>query len=148
MTCVTAIEQRNAERDVWGWKYPHAAHYLPALSGVIRNPYYVVVYRDPVAAALSQLRRDAEARRRTSRMALHESNNIVNANTGFVLATGRPSMLVSYERASSDPGALIAEVAEFLGVPKPGEELTARIIDYVSPGQYKGFSEHFGEITA
>jgi hypothetical protein len=143
-----AIEERNAERDVWGWKYPAAGSYLPELSNTLRNPYFIVVYRDPVAAALSQARRDRQFNRRSSRLAVHESaaNNAVN--TGLVLASDRPSLLVSNEQAASDPGNLVDDVAAVLGQEPPTGDLRRRILEYISPGRYKSFEEFFGTDSA
>lgn len=137
------IETRNAELDVWGWKFPAAAGYLPEVAPAIRNAYFIVVYRDAVAAALSQADKDRPSRRRSPRMALHESNANANTNTGFVLASGRPCLLVSHEKAVGKTGALINEVAGFLGVPQPEGEFRDRILDYLRPGQYKAFDAYF-----
>lgn len=140
-----AIETRNAEQDVWGWKFPAAGNYLPELSNSLRNPYFIVVYRDPVAAALSQARRDRQFNRRTTRLALHESaaNNAVN--TGLALATDRPCLLVSNERAMADPEGVIDDVAAFLGQEPPTGALRSNILAYIKPGQYKSFDEFFGD---
>jgi hypothetical protein len=140
-----AIETRNGEHDVWGWKFPAAGNYIPELSNSLRNPYLLVVYRDPVAAALSQARRDRKFNRRSTRLALHESaaNNAVN--TGLALATDRPCLLVSNERAVAEPEGLIDDVAAFLGQEPPTGTLREAILAYVRPGQYKSFDEFFGD---
>jgi hypothetical protein len=138
-----AVEERNAETDVWGWKYPAAGRYLTELSRSLRNPYYIAVYRDPVAAAQSQVRRDKEAKRRTNRLALHESASSIAINTGFLLATERPALLISNERAMEDQEGLIDDMAAFLGVSSPTDPLRSSILDYIKPGQYKAFDEFF-----
>lgn len=138
-----AIERRDAARDVWGWKFPAAANYLPAIISSIRNPYFIVVYRDPVAAALSQANKDQRARQRTPRIALHECNSNANMNTGFILATDRPCLLVSHERALGDTGVLIDELADFLSLERPGDSVRSRMLDYLAPGHYKSFSDFF-----
>lgn len=140
-----AIETRNAERDVWGWKFPAAGNYIPELSNSLRNPYLVVVYRDPVAAALSQARRDRKFNRRSSRLALHESASNNAVNTGLALATDRPCLLVSNERAIADPEGLVDDVAAFLGQQPPTGTLRERVLAYITPGQYKSFDDFFGE---
>lgn len=139
----TTIASRNAEHDVWGWKYPTAVNYLPALVKSIRNPFFVVVYRDPVATALSRTQWDGEFLRRPPRMALHEANALSNANTSFALASGRPCLLVSTEKAERHPRQLIDELADFLFVPRPDDELRKRILAYIEPGSYKPFEEYF-----
>jgi hypothetical protein len=137
------VEERNASADVWGWKHPAAGRYLTELSRSLRNPYYIVVYRDPVASAQSQIKRDKESKRRTTRLALHESTSSVTVNTGFVLATERPSLLVSYERAIADQNGLIDDIAAFLGVDPPTDPLRSSILDYIKPGQYKAYDDFF-----
>ena len=139
-----AITRRNTERDVWGWKFPAAGSYLPVLVKSIRNPFFIVVFRDPVAAAMSQLRKDRDVSRRSPRVSLHESNANANTNTGFAMATTRPCLMVSFEKAKDKPHALIDELADFLFVEHPDDELRSRILDYSSPGQYKTFDDFFG----
>ncbi|MPY84115.1 MAG: hypothetical protein GEV00_12520 [Actinophytocola sp.] len=137
------IAERNAEHDVWGWKYPTAVNYLPALMKAIRNPFFVVVYRDAVATALSRGQWDGEFLRRSPRMALHEASTLTNTNTSFALATGRPCLLVSNEKAERFRYELIDELADFLCFPRPDEELRERILAYIEPGSYKPFEEYF-----
>jgi len=139
----TVIAARNETQDVWGWKYPPAVSYLPVLVKAIRNPYFVVVYRDVVATALSRHQWDGKFLRRSVRMSLHEANATTNANTSFALATGRPCLLVSNEKASRDTDALIDEIADFLNVETPPDDLRVQIREYVRPGSYKAFADFF-----
>jgi len=137
------IARRNQEYDVWGWKYPTAASYLPVLSKSIRNAFFIVVYRDVVATALSRAQWDGEFIRRNGRMSLHETNAMINANTGFALATRRPVLLVSNEKASQHTSELIDELADFLYVDRPEDDLRKRILAYTEPGRYKNFDDYF-----
>ncbi|MGI8577073.1 MAG: hypothetical protein ACR2KG_03970 [Nocardioidaceae bacterium] len=137
------VDQRNAEMDVWGWKYPTAVTYLPVLSRTIRNPYFIIVYRDTVATALSRLQWDGEFIRRAPRMSLHETSSMASANTSFALATGRPCLLVSNEKGQVDSSSLIDELADFLCVTRPEDDMRNRILEYIEPGRYKKFDEYF-----
>jgi hypothetical protein len=138
-----AVEERNSESDVWGWKFPAAGSYLLDLANGLRNPYFIIIYRDPVAAALSQARRDRKFNQRTSRLSLHESAANVTVNTGLVLAADRPSLLVSNERAMADSDGFIDDMAAFLGAEPPTGERREKIRAYIAPGQYKSFDEFF-----
>jgi hypothetical protein len=137
------VARRNQEYDVWGWKYPTASTYLPVLSKSIRNAFFIVVYRDVVATALSRAQWDGEFIRRNGRMSLHETNAMINANTGFALATRRPVLLISNEKAAQHTSDLIDELADFLYVDRPDDDLRARIIAYTEPGRYKNFDDYF-----
>jgi hypothetical protein len=140
-----AVEERDSKADVWGWKYPEAGRYIAELSRSLRNPYYIAVYRDPVAAAQSAVKRDKEVKRRTNRLAIHESASSIALNTGFLLATERPALLVSNERARDDQGGLIDDIAAFLGVDPPSDPLRTKILEYIKPGQYKAFHNFFDQ---
>lgn len=142
------IEERNAAHQVWGFKYPNAGNYLPTLIRSLRNPYFVVVFRDPVATALSRARWDGDLIRRSPRMALHEASANSNANLSFALASLRPTMLVSTERVEKHASELVDEVADFMGVPRADEVYRDRILAYLEPGSYKKFEDHFPERAA
>lgn len=137
------IARRNETHDVWGWKHPPAVSYLPALVRSIRNPYFIIVFRDMVATTLSRHQWDGQFLRRSVRMALHEANVTSNANASFALATGRPCLLVSNEKLDRYPVDLVDEMADFLHVLRPEGEHRQRILEYIQPGSYKSFDEFF-----
>lgn len=142
------IERRDEQHDVWGFKYPSAVSYLPTLIKSLRNPFFVVIFRDPVATAMSRARWDGEMLRRGPRMALHEASVNSNANLSFALAANRPTLLISTERVDGRQPAVIDEVAEFLGQPAPDEDLRGRLLEYLAPGSYKKFEDFFPERVA
>src|SRR5437763_817811 len=43
------IAERNEVNDIWGWKYPRAAGYLPHIARETRNLRLIAVWRDAVA---------------------------------------------------------------------------------------------------
>lgn len=141
----TTIQQRNEQHDIWGFKYPKAVMYMPQVVESLRNPYFIVVYRDPVATALSHLGWTGSKNRKPAHLAVHEANSFTNANTSFAFASGHPTLVISHELAMEKPGDAIDEVARFLGLEPPEKELRAKIIQYLEPGSYKNFDEHFSD---
>lgn len=137
------IRERNETYPVWGWKYPTAARYLPALIKDLRNPHFIVVYRDAVATALGRKKWDGDFLDRDARLSLHEASVATEANTSFALATGAPCLMVSYEKAMADKAALVAELAEFLGQEVPAGAAMSNFVDYLEPGSYKRFEDYF-----
>lgn len=137
------IESRNAAHQVWGWKYPTAARYLPALLKSIRNPHFVVVSRDVVATAIGRAKWDGPSLRRTSHVALHEASVATMTNTSLAMAAGVPCMFVSYEHAMADGRALVIEVADFLGIERPSDRDLEACRRYLAPGSYKRFEDYF-----
>lgn len=139
-----AIDARNERYDVWGWKFPTAVQQLPALLENLRNPYFVVVFRDVVATALSRNKWDGPNLRRRLEVAVHEANAWTNMNLGFILAARRPALLISHEKLLGDHEALVDELADLLGVERPAGEFRQRLLAYLAPGQYKAFEQFFG----
>jgi hypothetical protein len=139
----TTIQQRNKEHGVWGFKYPKAVMYMPQLVESLRNPYFIIVYRDAVATAISHLGWTGSKNRKPAHLAVHEANGFTNSNTSFAFASGHPTLVISHELAMAKPNAAIDEVARFLGVEPPGNELRLKIVEYLEPGSYKSFEEHF-----
>jgi hypothetical protein len=125
------VAQRNDEHDLWGWKYPLAARYLGDIAQHLRNPFLVVVVRDPVPACLRQLKggngNPMEAVQARVRM---EARNI-----DLVEKLQVPTLIVSYERAVIHPVEFLQELADFLRLDLP-PDLTP-ILDFMKPGEYK-----------
>lgn len=137
------IRERDDRFDVWGWKYPTAARYLPALMKNLRNPHFVVVYRDAIATALGRKKWDGDFLDRDARLSLHEASVATEVNTSFALASGAPSLMISYEKAMADKRALVTEMAEFAGRRAPRGAEMLNFLDYLEPGSYKRYEDFF-----
>lgn len=130
-----AITERDAARDVWGWKYPHAGAYLEDLRDDLRNPHLVVVLRDPVAStARNILYNDAEPLREVLRV-----HRTTTRNLDLVERWAVPTLFVSYERGLARPFKLAGLLAEFLGTPAPTDR--AKVREFVQPGSYQDLPE-------
>jgi len=47
------IAERNAQQHVWGWKYPHTIDYLGQILPLLRNPHFIVVFRNELSVGQS-----------------------------------------------------------------------------------------------
>ena len=138
-----AIRRRNKSHDVWGFKYPKAGMYMPQVIENLRNPYFIIVYRDAVATAISHLGWTGKKRRKPIEMAVHEASSFSNLNSILAFSSGHPTLLVSHELATRKQNEAIDEIARFLGVSTPEDALREKILEYIAPGSYKNFAEHF-----
>lgn len=130
-TLPPVIKDRNETYAHWGWKYPRAERYLERVADQLKGLHLIVVLRDPVPACLRTLKRsDADPMQVVKRRIQMEARNIA-----LVDRLKRPTLLVSYERASTRPEVFLEELADFLGVEMPSD--TSRILDFMTPGQYK-----------
>ncbi len=142
----SAINRRNKAHNIWGFKYPKAIMYMPQMIEHLRNPYFIIVYRDTIATAISHLGWTGDKNRKPVPMAVHEANGFSNTNTSFAFATEHPTLVMSHELVSRKPESAIDEIARFLGVEPPENPLRQEILDYIEPGSYKIFQNHFTAI--
>jgi Sulfotransferase family len=135
------IRRRNAKMAVWGWKFPAAGRYLPRLLKHIRNPRFVVVWRDPLTAAMRSIESIAEqglepdlASQKTLG-AVELMIAMQQKNIEFLKQAGAPALLVSYEKAVRRPQEFVEQFAAFLGRELP-KDMT-EILAYMTPESYK-----------
>jgi hypothetical protein len=125
-----AVAARNAAMDVWGWKFPRAASYLPELMPKLRNPRIVMVWRDLMATVARKI-----ARGNPLQESLMTASRIQTRNLRLMSLNPCPILHVSYEKAILDPEPFVATLAAFVGGRPPADmdELRA----FMKPGSYK-----------
>ena len=138
------IKSRNQEHDVWGWKFPKASRLFPGVFEWMRNPYYIIVTRDPMKTVLSRSKWDGPLLYRSDVFSLNEALASMSFATSVALSSARPTMVISYDLFIENRIAGIAELSEFIGVPMPDKSTLARIVAYTDPGTYKSYDDFFG----
>lgn len=130
-----AIQERNERHRFWGWKYPMAADYLERLMAELRNPVFVVVARDVVAASQGLVRWDL----REPSAALLDCAMQMQKNLVLAVRWRVPTLVISYEKASASPASLIADLGSFLGRPLVAN--VDRLVRFLQPGSYKSYDD-------
>ena len=114
------IRERNDRSEVWGWKRPSSVHHLDVVVAEFRNPYYIVVLRDPVAVSTR--------RQLTMGMDIRDSLLASIRNQGrivrFATHTESPVLLLSYEKCVQRPGLTVSTIATFAGIDPTDEAVT------------------------
>ena len=105
-----AIEKRNAQHDVWGWKYPRSIVYLKDISSELINPMLICVFRDVVASTARGVVRRREEPLDSIRRAL----DLQSSNLRLIEQSNLPTLLVSYEKAIADPLQLVTSLNRFM----------------------------------
>ena len=106
------LRRYDQAHDLWGWKRPGALHHLQAVHGLLRNPRYVVIFRDVFAIAnrnrismgagvVENMLRSVEEYRKLLDFLQHESP---------------PALLVSYDKALRHKEAFVDTLCEFAGL--------------------------------
>lgn len=138
------IAKRNKKNSVWGFKVPKASLFLPFYEENLRNPYYVVVYRNVVATI------DSWQQRKTG-TALGTMGHILNYYRHIqehMEHTKRPVIMINYERAIADKEGMVATLAEFIGLNANSALIERGVSMMTGDGQgYVNLPEHFFKIT-
>ena len=130
-TLKVLIRDRNVEHIQWGFKVPNLHAYLKHTElTMFRNPYLVVIYRDPVAVAV----RNALSEHYSELDALVNSANAMHSMAQFARRAECPVLLLSYEKALSLPNTIIERILEFCGLSLDDAE-RARLLMQVQPNR-------------
>jgi len=106
------ISRRNAAHDKWGFKRPSAVSYARHYETELRNPEYIVVFRDPFAIANRNLLSVDQDLSSGLRDACRRTAELVE----FIASQPKRAMLISYEKAMLSPESMVQALAEFAGI--------------------------------
>lgn len=111
------LRRRNAELDVWGWKFPGSLGYIDGILPLLRNPQFIVICRDPVAIAQREHALGNYPFGEALRLAtLHQFKLLTLA-----YRTPHPVFLISYERSLRGKGGFVKDLAAFAHLPVSDE---------------------------
>ena len=140
---IKAIKLRNSTHSVWGWKFPKAFLSLPLYFEHLRNPHLIIVFRDPVAAAMGHDKWSGAGIAKPTQFQLSESQAYNSMNLNHAQISGVPALLISYEKWLLNTAAGIDELANFLHLEPPEKALKTRLLKYLQGGSYKDFDDFF-----
>ncbi|RMG21833.1 MAG: hypothetical protein D6732_26630 [Methanobacteriota archaeon] len=104
------IEEYNSRKLVWGFKIPKATLMLDFFDAHLRNPHYILVFRNIEAIVDSWCNRGADDPIASAMHAL----KYYGAALDFFARKKRPLAFVSYERGCDNPQELALAIANFL----------------------------------
>ena len=137
---IKEIRKRNNLYNKWGWKRPDMYGYLDVFINQIRNPCLIAIFRDPVSIttrnqiSLSMQKDSADDCTKTFYDSLNDQREIVEKIRKLEL----PSLLISYEKAISNPNQFISELKKFVG--SGGIERTSKKILSIITPNHSGYA--------
>jgi len=114
-----AIRERENRGSLWGWKMPAIVQHLDLVDGLVQQPIYVMIFKDPLSIGLRNLglgRHDLAGSVRAS--LIH-----MRAMVEFVHTTERECILVSFDKADRRPSELIRTLADVAGLKVTDEQV-------------------------
>lgn len=117
------VAERNLKYNVWGWKRPAAFSYHHKFSNIVRNPKFIVPFRDSVSIA--------------SRNSISVGNNFLNAVEtsakqnlllcDFVRSNPYATLVLSYEKCLFNKEEFICSLINFLHIHPSKTQIEAAI---------------------
>jgi len=125
-----AIIDRNLTHSIWGWKFPGLSilDVLPEISGVLKNPFFLVIYRDVFAMA----NRNYISAYGDLFANMTSALNYFSELGKFLETNKAPVMLISYEKAMLNPRMFVERISEFMGI---GQEYLENAIAFIEPNK-------------
>lgn len=134
----------NKNHTVWGFKVPKASLFLPFYEKNLRNPYYVVVYRNVAATVDSWQQRATGSPLKTMDRILSFYSHIQK----HLHATDRPVILINYERAVANKQGTVEALANFIGLDADAALIQRGVSMMTGDGKgYVNLPEHFFKVT-
>jgi hypothetical protein len=122
------FEDRNRKHDVWGLKVLRLSRLLKELEESLRNPYFIFVFRDPIAISVrNQVSADLDF--------FHTMNYTLGTYRLFAQymeSSKVPYIALSYEKSLIEPKLTVTTLADFLGL-SITKRLMSEAIRFVSP---------------
>ena len=137
------IADRNNTYDTWGWKMPHSLEYIDQIEADLRNPHIVIVWRNTLATAMSQVSRSNASIHHALRFSADRMNEMVEQTA----ALNSPILLIDYDKAIAKKEAFLDELSSFLGI-DPTEEMRENCLRFIDPQKgYQQVSDTYYEVT-
>jgi hypothetical protein len=127
------INERNERYPIWGWKQPsHVQYFVENVVPLLRNPVFLVVYRDLVATA----NRNRIAVGADLVASMTATARLYDRITAFISTTTSGVMVLSYEKALNDGAGFVAALADIAGVTSESRRREATVFVQPSPAAY------------
>ncbi|MBT6278376.1 MAG: hypothetical protein HOI95_30100 [Chromatiales bacterium] len=126
------VGQCNEQHAVWGWKRPSSADYLKRVDQALRNPRYVIVFRDLLAIGNRNHMAVGVDLIANMSATLRHYRRIVS----FLESSTAPCLLISYEKALQDRERFVGALAKFAGLDGGANLSAAAAKIQASPPEY------------
>lgn len=117
------IRKNNKRYDIWGWKRPRAYKYPQKYLGKVRNPKFIITFRDSFAISvrnsISVFSETSDNLVRTARQNL--------ALSQFVADREEPMLCVSYEKALANKQVFVDELIDYVGISPSQKQIEAAV---------------------
>jgi len=107
------VSKRNNKHDIWGWKTPGSYIRNDLFIKKIRNPHYIIPFRDPLAIAI---RNSLAVNTDIKKNLIHTYETQYKSLIAFVNKVEVPVLLFSYEKALLNKEEFLSYLLSYLDI--------------------------------
>ncbi len=134
----TNLRAMDERFSLWGWKSPRDLFSVHSWVSMVRDPIFVLIWRDQIQTTLSVVTRE----QMEFEVALRHVGEAYAELGRFAFTVPFPVAIVDYDELCATPTDLLAELAEWVGCPLPEERLAqATRFLRVGRGQYAAIND-------
>lgn len=125
------IEKYDKKYNNWGFKAPDSVYYMDDLKPYLRNPHFLIIFRNPLSIAMSSANRDSRnLSPRLIEMSLNHSKKLER----FIKNKTSPIALCSYESILQAPQIFVGNLVNFLHI-DVSEKKQKEAINIIDPNK-------------
>jgi hypothetical protein len=113
------IAERNAKHREWGFKLPRISRELEMLEGALRNPFFIFIFRDPVAVSV----RNVLSANSEFAYSMRRTLKTFQIFATYMETTTVPYIAISYEKALLQPAETVEAVMALSGIDATPEQV-------------------------
>ncbi len=107
------VEKENTKNKLWGWKRPKSIEYVETFEPLVRNPHYIIPFRDYIAiASRNQMDTGLNIRENIMNTHIEKYSKVIS----FISKNKKPLFVFSYEKSLSNRRYFVEQVANFIGI--------------------------------
>jgi hypothetical protein len=130
------LAEMDSKYQIWGWKSPRDVFSVAQFGYLLRNPHYIVVFRNPLAICESTQYHEGT----NPEAILPDIAEVITCIAGFVSSTAAPLALVSYEQLLAMPKPILEELSSWLGLTLYESTIKAGM-EFVSEARYRSIND-------
>lgn len=116
------VKERNESNDIWGWKRPNSQTYITNYTNLLRNPKFIVLFRDPLAISIRE-KLSAFEPGSDFKKTLENALNRISLLCDFISASEIETLALSYEKCLFNKEIFVNGLINFLNINTSKEQI-------------------------
>jgi len=110
---IVSLVKKRSKYKIWGWKDPRTVLTIDLYMQSLKNPYFIIVFRNPLSIALSLNNRESRPIKSGLKLSSVYNQRMVNFLKKY---PNTKKILINYEDLILDPVSELRKIIEFIQI--------------------------------